>query len=171
MFDWIPLFRGMTKYMKKRKIIQHPNDLKRGVDFIGVCVVFYCHDGKGNLLMHKRSKNCRDEIGKWDVGGGSVEFGESFEEAVRREVKEEYCVEILELQHAGTTSVMRDNKGVSTHWVAAIFGALVDPKKAKIGDPEKMEGLQWFAFDKLPTHKHSQFDRHFQIFQDKLNSK
>ena len=146
-------------------------DLKRGVDFIGVCVVFYCHDGKGNLLMHKRSKNCRDEVGKWDVGGGSVEFGESFEEAVRREVKEEYELDILELKHAGTTSVLRDNDGVPTHWVAAVFGALVDPKDARIGDPKKIEDLRIFPFNKLPSPRHSQFDYHFKIFQETLNPK
>lgn len=38
-------------------------DLQRGIDFIGITCVFYCHDGQGNFLMHKRSKNCRDEIG------------------------------------------------------------------------------------------------------------
>lgn len=139
-------------------------DLKRGVDFIGVCVVFYCHDGKGRLLMHKRTNKCRDEKGRWDVGGGSVEFGESFEEAVRREVKEEYCVDILDLKHVGTTSILRNTDGLTTHWVAAVFGALVDPKGAKIGDPEKMEGLEWFSFDNLPSPRHSQFDTHFELF-------
>lgn len=146
-------------------------DKFRGVKFIGVCVVFYCHDGKGNLLMHKRSKNCRDEVGKWDVGGGSVEFGESFEEAVRREVKEEYGLDILKLNHAATTSVLRENNGIATHWVAAIFDVLIDPDKAIIGDPEKMENLEIFPFDKIPSPRHSQFDYHFQLFLSSLNSK
>ena len=44
--------------MKKKK------DLQGGVDYIGVTVVFYCHDGKGNFLMHKRSKNCFRAINK-----------------------------------------------------------------------------------------------------------
>ena len=28
-------------------------DLRKGVDFIGVTCVFYCHDGQGNLLLPK----------------------------------------------------------------------------------------------------------------------
>lgn len=64
--------------------------MKQGFDYVGVTVVFYCHDGKRNLLLYKRSQNCRDEKGRWDCGGGAVKFGESFEQAVRREVKEEY---------------------------------------------------------------------------------
>lgn len=43
--------------------------MKPGVDYIGVCVVYLCHDGQGNFVMNKRGKNCRDEVGKWDIGG------------------------------------------------------------------------------------------------------
>lgn len=58
------------------------DDLKRGVDFIGVTVPFVIHDGKKNFLLQKRSKNCRDEQGRWDVGGGSMEFGEEWNQVV-----------------------------------------------------------------------------------------
>ena len=64
-------------------------DIKRGVDYIGVTVNFIIHDGKGNVLLQKRSQNCRDEQGRWDIGGGALEFGEKLEDAVRREVKED----------------------------------------------------------------------------------
>jgi ADP-ribose pyrophosphatase YjhB (NUDIX family) len=47
--------------------------------------------------MHCRSKNCRDEQGCWDCGGGSMEFGETFEETVKREVEEEYGVVPIEI--------------------------------------------------------------------------
>ena len=67
------------------------SELKKGVDFIGVTVVYFCHDGNGKFIMAKRSKNTRDEHGKWDIGGGGVEFGESVEKTLRKEIKEEYC--------------------------------------------------------------------------------
>ncbi len=51
--------------------------MKKGIDYIGVTCVFYCHDGKGKLLLHKRSENCRDEKGRWDCGGGAMELGET----------------------------------------------------------------------------------------------
>ena len=96
-------------------IPQQAHDLKRGIDYIGVTVVFYCHDGAGRLLLHKRSAACRDEQGRWDVGGGSMEFGETFEEAVRREVREEYGVEPLSVVYAATTNVLREHDGCTTH--------------------------------------------------------
>ena len=46
--------------------------MKKGEDYIGVSVVYFCHDGKGNFVMAKRSENCRDEIGNWDIGGGGL---------------------------------------------------------------------------------------------------
>jgi 8-oxo-dGTP diphosphatase len=55
----------------------------RGIDYIGITCVFFCHDGKGNILLHKRSEKCKDEQGNWDCGGGALEFGEEFDQGVR----------------------------------------------------------------------------------------
>jgi 8-oxo-dGTP pyrophosphatase MutT (NUDIX family) len=63
--------------MKKITPAEVAVDLKRGVDYIGTTVSFIVHDGKGRVLLQKRSQNCRDERGKWDIGGGAVEFGEN----------------------------------------------------------------------------------------------
>lgn len=132
-------------------------DLKKGVDFIGVTCVFFCHDGQGNLLMHKRSKNCRDEIGRWDTGSGSMEFGETPEQAVTREIQEEYCVKPKALGLCGVRNVLRMNGDIKTHWIAFLFVAYVDPKKVSIGEPEKMEELSWFRMTRLPKPLHSAF--------------
>ena len=137
--------------------------MKQGFDYIGVTCVFYCYDCKGRLLLHKRSKNCRDEIGRWDCGGGSIEFGESFEEAVRREVKEEYCVNIKKLTFAGVNNLIRNHKGRKTHWVAILFACLVDPKKVKIGDPVKMSDIGWFYPNKPPKPLHSMYLTHLEF--------
>src|SRR3989338_5752465 len=133
--------------------------LSPGVDYIGVTCVFYCHDGNGHLLLHKRSQKCRDERGAWDCGGGTMGFGETFESAVRREIKEEYCVRPTKLTFCGVTNVLRKNGKTKTHWVALIFAAKVDPKKVKIGEPDKMEEIGWFRTNKLPRHLHSMLKR------------
>lgn len=138
-------------------------DHKKGLGFIGVTVNFFCHDGKGKLLLHKRSKNTRDEHDRWDPGGGSMEFGETFEEAVRREVKEEYCTEILKLDFVAVNNVLRRHKGKRTHWVAIIFAAKVNPKKVKIGEPNKMDEIGWFDLKNLPNPRHSKLDEHLKL--------
>jgi 8-oxo-dGTP diphosphatase len=145
-------------------------DLKKGTDFIGVTCVFYCHDGKGNLLLHKRSKNCRDEQDAWDCGGGSMEFGETFTETVKREIKEEYGTTPKNLHLCGIENVLRMNKGVQTHWIAVIFSAELNPKKVILGEPEKMDEVDWFPVNKLPKHLHSKLKTHLKVVQKSAHS-
>lgn len=131
-------------------------DARRGVDFIGVTVPFVIHDGKGKFLLQKRSKNCRDEQGRWDVGGGSMEFGETWEEAVRREVKEELGVDPQKVEFIHAFNALRDNHGTPTHWVALVHAVQVDPDEVKIIETDKIDEIGWFTMDSLPSPLHSQ---------------
>ena|SRR3989344_4174262 len=135
--------------------------MKKGVDYIGVTCVFFCHDGQGKFLLHKRSGKCRDEVGNWDCGGGALEFGEDFETAVRREIKEEYCTDVVELKFLTVTNVLRKNGDENTHWIALIFAAQVIPEQVKIGEPDAMEEIGWFSKNNFLAPLHSQFHRHF----------
>lgn len=144
--------------------------MKSGIDYIGITCVFYCYDKQGRLLLHKRSQKCKDENGRWDCGGGSMKLGETFEQTVRREVKEEYCVEIKKLKFAGVNNVLRNHKNKQTHWIAILFGCLVDSKKVKIGDPEKMEEIGWFYPNKLPKPLHSMYLTHLEFVSKVLKN-
>lgn len=63
--------------------------MKKGVDYTGVTVVYLCHDGEGHILFSKRSENCRDEHHTWDPGGGGLEFGDTVENTLKKEISEE----------------------------------------------------------------------------------
>ena len=141
-------------------------DFKVGEDYIGVNCIFFCHDGEGNIVFHKRNKNCRDEADTWDCGGGTLEFGESFEEAVRREVFEEYGAQVLDMRYVGTRNILRVNSdGRKTHWIANGFAVLVDPEEVVIGEPHKMDELRWFGLEELPEPLHSQISGHLEHFK------
>lgn len=141
-------------------------DLKRGIDHIGVSASFVIHDGLGRILLHKRSNKCRDEHGRWDVGGGAIEFGESIEDAMRREVMEEFCVEPLAMQFLTVYDAHREHNGVKTHWIAIIYAIQVDPNKIKVGEPEKVDEIGWFTSKDLPSPLHSQFRKSFTAAHD-----
>lgn len=143
--------------MDKVFIADQLTDLKRGVDFIGVTVNFIVHDGNGNVLLQKRSQNCRDEQGRWDIGGGALEFGEKLEDAVRREVKEEIEADALEIKFLKSFEALRDNNGTPTHWMAFVHSVQVDPQAVKIGEPHKIDDIGWFSSDRLPSPLHSMF--------------
>ncbi|GAC1370740.1 MAG: hypothetical protein NVSMB39_3930 [Candidatus Saccharimonadales bacterium] len=140
----------------------------RGVDHIGVSASFIVHDGQGNILLQKRGEQSRDERGKWDVGGGAIEFGESVDEAVRREIKEELLAEPLEIKFLTAYDAHRPlDDGTPTHWIAIMHTVQVDPAAVGIGEPHKIAEIGWFTSKNLPAPLHSQFWKSYQIALDK----
>lgn len=132
--------------------------MKQGIDYIGVAVSFYCHDGEGNYVIHKRSDKCRDEVGCWDFGGGSIEFGETIEEALHREVKEEYGVVPLEVEFLDYEEAKRNENDKISHWISFDFKVRVDRSLVVNNEPEKHVELQWVKLTELPKPLHSLVD-------------
>ncbi|MCA9344251.1 NUDIX domain-containing protein [Candidatus Saccharibacteria bacterium] len=151
----------MNKSKKvKVAVAEEKVDLRRGIDHIGVTVNFLIHDGSGKILLQKRSKNCRDEHGKWDIGGGAVEFGEELHEALERELMEEYKISPLAYELTEIYNALREHQGIPTHWVAINYKVLVNPDEIRIGEPHKVDAIGWFNEDDLPesSELHSKFD-------------
>lgn len=142
--------------------------MKKGEDFTGVTIVFICHDGNGKYLFGKRSVNCRDEHGTWDCGGGGLEFNDTVEDTLRKEIKEEYCADVLDFEFLGYRDVHREHNGANTHWIALDFKVHVDPTTIKNGEPEKVDEIGWFTLDALPSPMHSQWPIFHQKYQEKL---
>jgi ADP-ribose pyrophosphatase YjhB (NUDIX family) len=144
--------------------------MKKGVDFTGVTIVFACHDGKGNFLLSKRGQNCRDEQGTWDPGGGGLEFGDTVEDTLRKEIAEEYCTDVLDFEFMGYRDVHREHEGAKTHWIALDFKVLIDPAKVQNGEPHKMDEIGWFTLDTLPSPTHSQWPKFLELYRAKLEA-
>jgi len=142
-------------------------DLKRGIDHIGVGAVAIVHDGDGKILLMKRGQKARDEQGRWDVCGGAIEFGESIDEALRRELMEELCAEALDIEFLTAYDAHREYEGSPTHWVQMVHAVRVDPNTVKIGEPHKIAELGWFTSDALPQPLHSQFWKSYQVVLDR----
>lgn len=143
--------------------------MKKGEDYIGVCVVYFCHDGKGKFIMAKRSPKSRDEIGIWDIGGGGVEFGDSAEDTVKKEIKEEYSTDVIAMEFLGFRDVHRVNNGKKTHWIGLDYKVLVDPQKVAIGEPDKFDDIDWYTLDTIPKNTHSQFPTFLKLYKDKIS--
>ncbi len=144
--------------------------MQKGVDCIGVSVIYFCHDGKGNILFAKRGKSCRDEQGKWDIGGGAVEFGDTIETTLKKEIAEEYCTDVLDYEFLGHRDVHREIDGKKTHWVTLDFKVLVDRAKVKNGEPHKLDFIEWVTMDTMPLPLHSQFPIFLEKYKDKLKN-
>lgn len=131
--------------------------MKPGVNYVGISTPFYCNDGKGHFVLHKRSKNCRDEQGRWDTGSGQLRFSQTVEENVLREVKEEYGCKGEIQEQLPAHSIFRKQNGRMTHWLVIPSFVLVNPKKVRIREPHKADEIGWFTLDNLPKPLHTGF--------------
>ncbi len=145
--------------------------MRKGIDYPGISIVYLCHDGRGNILFQKRSKNCRDEHGCWDIGAGALELGDSVEETLKKEIKEEYCTDVLAYEFLGYRDVHRVNNEEKTHWVGLDFIVYVDRDKVRNGEPNKFEGIGWYRLGNLPQPSHSQFPNFLKLYKAKLEEK
>jgi len=145
--------------------------MKPGFDYTGIFAVFLCHDGQGKFLMAKRGTRARDEQGMWEFGGGGIEFGESPEEAVRRELMEEYnCRTIHNITALQPFSLVREQNDQQTHWIGFPFAIQIDPSEVHINEPECVDSIGWFALDELPEPLHSGVHRVISAYKTALRS-
>lgn len=124
--------------------------MQKGVDYIGVAVGAIMFNDKSELFLSKRSQQVKNERGCWEIPGGSVEFGETLQDAAKREIKEEYGVEIDVLkQFPAEDHLVPEEK---QHWVATTFLAKIKKGQIpKIMEPDKCDEIGWFALDNLPS--------------------
>lgn len=140
----------------------------KGIDYTGIAVVYFCHDGKGNFLMNKRNQNCRDEKGCWDIGGGALEHLDSVENTLRNEIRQEYSTEVIDFEFLGYRDVHREVEGRKTHWIALDFKVLVNSATVKNGEPHKFDEIRWVTKDTIPQPLHSQLPVFFEKYKEKL---
>ncbi len=95
--------------------------------------------------MAKRGGQARDRHGEWEFGGGTVEDGETLEGALKRETKEEFGVELLEVQQLHSHLFVRE----SGAWLGIFYLAKVNPEEVYIAEPVYDE-IGWFPLQALP---------------------
>ena len=100
------------------------------------------------MLLQQRNKE--PEKGYWSIPGGKLEWMETFEDAVKREVKEECGVEIKveKLLEICDHIVERENQ----HWVSPSFLCKITEGEPKIMEPTKHTDMQWFDLHTLPEN-------------------
>ncbi len=143
--------------------------MKKGIDYVGIAVVPFAHDGNGKYLLGLRTEKCRDEHNRWEpTGGGGLEFGETIEEGIAREVQEEINAVPFNLEYLGFRQVFREHEGKKTHWLVFDYKVQVDPQDVKIMEPTMCAELRWCAWTDIPEPMHSQFPIFLKKYKDIL---
>lgn len=109
-------------------------------------VVFGLIDWKAHLLLIRRSKD--PFKGCWALPGGYVEYNETLEEAVARELQEETHVKNLRFTQVHTFSALSRDPREPT--ISTAFYALVRPERLEVQGDDDAEAAEWFPLADLP---------------------
>ncbi|MCS7124023.1 MAG: NUDIX hydrolase [Candidatus Bathyarchaeota archaeon] len=114
---------------------------------VGVGAIIVC-DGK--ILLEKRKGE--PGRGKWSVPGGLVELGETVEEAVVREVKEETGLDVADPELIDVVdNIVRDEKGeIKYHFV--IIDYLVKVRGGEVRAADDAEELKWIPLSEVEKY-------------------
>lgn len=115
--------------------------LQKGKKRAEAAVVGIIVDGKGRVLLTRRTR--APMIGIWHMPGGAIEFGETTEQALVRELKEELGVEAALVGRLPVALCSTLYPDVDRHVVALYFRARITD-----GSPRALDGsdaVGWFA--------------------------
>jgi 8-oxo-dGTP diphosphatase len=106
-------------------------------------------DGDKILLEQRKNEPSK---GKWSVPGGLVELGESLEEAVVREVKEETGLDVYEPRLVDVVNYVSfgERGGVMYHYVIVDYLVTVGSGKPKAASDAA--ALKWVPFNELELY-------------------
>ena len=88
--------------------------------------------------------------GWWDLPGGFVDRGETFEEAMRRELSEELELKIRKIKFFGHFAGTYRSPVDSFHIITAVFIVTPRGKNISVLDSEELTNVKWFLKKKLP---------------------
>jgi 8-oxo-dGTP diphosphatase len=131
-------------------MIDNPKPLRRGIDYIGVGVGAVIVDAEGRLFAALRGAGAKNERGKWEFPGGSVEFGETLAHTLRREMMEEYGVVIS----VGPLLDVVDHiiSEEKQHWVSPTYLCRIVEGTPQIREPAKCSQIGWFNPQDIPSN-------------------
>lgn len=112
-------------------------------------VAIILENEKKEILLVKR-KN-KPKKGYWDLPGGFVEFKETAEEAIKREVNEELNIEIGDVNFLGSYVGFYPYKGINYQPLCLIFfGKIADDQIKNLQPADDVISFNFFAKDKIP---------------------
>lgn len=125
--------------------------MKKGVDYIGVGAGAVIVNGEDRIFLARRGRESRNERQKWEFPGGCVEFGERLEEALAREIREEYdfLIEVECLIDVVNHLIPEEKQ----HWVSPTFLCRYKSGTPRIMEPHKCEEIGWFLINEIPEQK------------------
>jgi ADP-ribose pyrophosphatase YjhB (NUDIX family) len=113
---------------------------------IGICIDIILNK-EGKILLGKVSKKWRTPEGEWGLPGSDIEFSETFQKAVERNLNKELGMELKSFKIVS----VNNNSWLGNHYIN--IGVLVDAEgHEQLKNKEDWEEWKWFDLKKLPEN-------------------
>lgn len=123
---------------------------------VGVGAIILDED---RILLEKRKNPPGKE--KWSVPGGLIDLGETAEEAIIREVKEETGLEVYDPQLIDVVNYISLGKKGAVKYHYVIIDYLVASQGGKPHASSDAEDLKWVPFNEVEEYDLTETFRHF----------
>jgi 8-oxo-dGTP diphosphatase len=111
---------------------------------VGVAAII---EKNGQVLLVKR-KNAHG-AGTWAVPGGHLEFGETPEECVIRETREEVGIAITNVRFSAITNDIFPEEG--RHYITIWMHGMLQSGEPRIAAAREVAEVGWFSWNALPS--------------------
>jgi 8-oxo-dGTP diphosphatase len=139
-----------VKLINMEQKISHDSETEaRGQQVISACALIHKNfDGIEKIFLPKRADTKKFLPGVYEIPGGHIEYGEDIVEGLRREIKEEFEVDIAVGEPFASFTYTNEVKG--SHSVEVIyFATFTSPiEEIKIHADDHSE-YGWFSEDEL----------------------
>lgn len=118
---------------------------------IDVCAAVIVRDGRVLLATRPDGTHL---VGKWEFPGGKVHDGESLTACIRREIREELGLDVLEPVHLRCVTHQYPEKAIRLHFLLCTVRADCEPvchegQEARWVTPEELRGLDLAPADRV----------------------
>lgn len=144
------------------------------VESVKICVACFIFDKNGNLILHRRGAGARDEIGKLQAIGGSINGKDgSFRNSLERELKEEAGTQanivVGDFIGAQLDGKVDKHTGEFVNWIVLAYKGTLESGEMINMEPERCIG---FEKDLMENFKESDLSKTaYNFIQQMLNTK
>lgn len=123
-----------------------------GGQVITACACVYTQSADGyKILLMQRAESKKFLPNVYELLGGHIEYGETLEEGLKREIREEVEREVMIEMVCGAFTYVNQIKNV--HAVEVVYLArFVDGKTDVVLNPEDHQAYVWVSEDELPRY-------------------
>ncbi len=120
----------------------------------------------GKFFMAKRGEKARDDQGTWEFPGGKVLPMETREDAMRRNIKDKYGIEVEITKVLDVYDVI--DSEAEDHWVSTTYLCNHASGEPQNLIPDKCDKIGWFSLEEIKKLKTSRITK---LNLESLNNK